>query len=292
MENDLTGRVALVAGGTRGAGRGIAFELGIAGATVIVTGRTTATQQSPMERPETIEGTVELIEAAGGHAVAHRVDHSQLDEVEGLAESVKRSYGRLDVLVNDIWGGDPLTEWDKPFWQQSLEQGLALLRQATETHLITSWALAPLMVETGDGLVVEMTDGVSARYRGSLFYDVAKATVIRLALAQAEELRPSGVAAVAISPGFLRSEAVLEHFGVSEENWRDAITADPHFAQSETPRYVGRAVTHLAADAQRMELSGRATASWELVDRYGFTDVDGSRPHWGTYARDELGMDP
>lgn len=289
---DLQGSVALVAGGTRGAGRGIAVELGAAGATVIVTGRTTEAQQSSMGRPETIEQTARLVSEVGGAGHHRRVDHAVGPQVAALAQWVESEFGRLDVLVNDIWGGDHLTEWGGPFWSHSLDNGIALFRQAIETHVITSWHLAPLLAATGGGLVVEVTDGVSSRYRGSLFYDLAKSSTIRLAVAQAEEMRAQNVAAVSVSPGFLRSEAMLEHFGVSEASWRDAIVEDPHFAQSETPRYIGRGVAALAADPDKMALSGSATSSWDLVDRYEFRDLDGSRPHWGDYARAELHIEP
>ncbi|MDH3753463.1 MAG: SDR family oxidoreductase [Acidimicrobiia bacterium] len=289
---DLAGRVALVAGGTRGAGRGIAVELGAAGATVYVTGRTTRTSPSPMQRSETIEETADLVEQAGGTGVAIRVDHSRGDEVADLMAVIAADHGRLDILVNDVWGGDPLTQWNVPFWEHDLGHGLALLHQAIDTHLITSWHAAPLLRKSTSGLIVEVTDGVSDRYRQSLFYDLAKASVIRIAKGLAEDLRDHEVAAIAISPGFLRSEAVLDHFGVTAETWRDAITTDPHFAQSESPRYIGRAVAALAADPDKMQASGTATATWEVVERYGFTDVDGTRPDWGRHMRTELGLEP
>ena len=274
--------VALVAGATRGAGRAIAIELGAAGATVYVTGRSTRQGRSPMDRAETIEETAERVEAAGGRAVHVRVDHSRADEVAELVRRIESEQGRLDVLVNDVWGGDPLTEW-VPFWEHSLENGLRLLRQAIETHIITSWHAAPLIMRGDSGLIVEMTDGDSDRYRGSLFYDLAKHSVIRLARAQAEELSEHGVSAVAVTPGFMRSEAVLDHFGVSEENWRDGIEKDPHFAASETPHFVGRAVAALAGDPDVSRWSGRALSSWGLSREYGFTDLDGSRPDWGAH---------
>ena len=284
MSQPLRDHVAIVAGGTRGAGRGIAVELGAAGATVYVTGRTTRAQRSPMNRPETIEETAELVSAAGGHGIAVRVDHSDPEQVGELAARVEREQdGRLDVLVNDVWGGDPLTNWSAPFWEQSLENGLALLRQAIDTHIITSHRLAPLMVRRGRGLVVEVTDGVSDDYRGSLFYDLAKASVIRLAKAQAAELGGRGVTALALTPGFLRSEAVLDHFGVSAENWRDAVRKDRHFAASETPHYVGRAVAALAGDPDVARWAGQGLSSWQLAREYGFTDVDGTRPDWGAH---------
>jgi NAD(P)-dependent dehydrogenase (short-subunit alcohol dehydrogenase family) len=252
---DLNDRFAVVAGGSRGAGRGIAVELGTAGATVYVTGRTTAAERSPMGRPETIEDTARLVDEAGGTGIPVRIDHTEPEEVRMLIERIAEGHGRLDILVNDVWGGDPLTEWDTPFWQHDLTNGIALLRNAVETHIITSWHAAPLLAKTPGSLVIEVTDGVSDRYRGSLFYDLAKAAVIRLAVAQAADLRPHGVTVVALTPGFLRSEAVLEHFGVDEAGWRDGIAKDPNFAFSETPRYIGRAVASLAADADKLQRS-------------------------------------
>lgn len=285
MPTRLAGKVAVVAGGTRGAGRGIAVALGAEGATVYVTGRSSrASGPSPMARPETIEETAELVTAAGGTGIAVRVDHADSDDVARLAGRVRdEQAGRLDILVNDIWGGDPLTEWGTPFWEQSIDDGLAVLRQAIETHIITSWRLAPLMVARGSGLVVEITDGVEQDYRGSFFYDLAKAGVIRLAIAQAAELKPHGVTAVALTPGFLRSEAMLEHFNVTEANWRDGAARDPHFIASETPAFVGRAVVALATDTDAQRLAGRALSSWGLAESYGFDDADGSRPNWGRY---------
>lgn len=289
MTPPLAGDVALVAGATRGAGRGIAVELGAAGATVYVTGRTTRSEQSPMKRPETIEDTAELVTAAGGAGIAVQVDHADPAQVERLVRRIEvEQDGRLDVLVNDIWGGDPLTDWSTPFWRHSLEDGLALLRQAVETHVITSHRAVPLMVKRGSGLLVEVTDGVGEEYRGSLFYDLAKSAVIRLARAQAAELTPHGVTAVALTPGFLRSEAVLDHFDVTAENWRDGARRDPHFAASETPRYIGRAVVALAADAAVSRWAGEALSTWQLSHEYGFTDVDGSRPDWGAHYAERV----
>jgi NAD(P)-dependent dehydrogenase (short-subunit alcohol dehydrogenase family) len=283
-QRPLAGRVALVAGATRGAGRGIAVALGAAGATVYCTGRSTAAARSEMNRPETIEETAARVTAAGGRGIAVAVDHLVPDEVRRLvARLAAEQDGRLDVLVNDIWGGDPLTDWDVPFWEHSLADGLRLLRVALETHLITSWHAVPLLVARKRGLVVEVTDGAGARYRGSLFYDLAKAGTIRLALGQAAELRPHGVTAVAVTPGFLRSEAMLDHFGVTAATWRDGVARDPHFAYSETPAYVGRAVAALAADPAVARWSGQALASWQLAREYGFADADGTRPDWGRY---------
>jgi NAD(P)-dependent dehydrogenase (short-subunit alcohol dehydrogenase family) len=285
----LAGRVALVAGGTRGAGRGIAVELGAAGATVYVSGRTTREQRSPMNRPETIEETAELVDGAGGHGIAVRVDHTQPAEVAALVERIRAEQdGRLDVLVNDIWGGEKLTGWGVPFWEHSLADGLLMLENAIGTHLITSWHAAPLMVARGSGLVVEVTDGIQQGYRGTLFYDLVKMGVIRLAFDQAQDLRAHGVAAVAITPGFLRSEEMLDHFGVTEATWRDGIAQDRHFAASETPRFVGRAVAALAADPGVMERTGEALSSWDLARHYGFDDVDGTRPDWGAHYREHV----
>ncbi|MDQ0313232.1 NAD(P)-dependent dehydrogenase (short-subunit alcohol dehydrogenase family) [Kitasatospora herbaricolor] len=290
----LAGRVALVAGGTRGGGRGIAVELGAAGATVYVSGRSSAAGRSELGRAETIEGTAERVTAAGGLGIPVRTDHSRPEEVRALVDRIAAEQGgRLDVLVNSVWGGDPLTDWEHPLWEQDLERGLRLLRQAVETHVITSRFALPLMVARGSGLVVEVTDGNTARYRGSFFYDLAKSAVIRLAFAQAAELKPHGVAAVALTPGFLRSEAMLEHFGVTEENWRDGAAEDPNFAYSETPAYLGRAVAALAADPAVLARTGRALATWGLYKEYGFTDVDGSRPdfaaHWAAELEEEYG---
>ncbi|MFI1648431.1 SDR family oxidoreductase [Streptomyces avidinii] len=290
----LAGKVALVAGGTRGGGRGIAVELGAAGATVYVTGRSSAAGRSDLDRPETIEETAEKVTAAGGLGVPVRTDHSDPEEVRALVERIAAEQdGRLDILVNSVWGGDPLTDWEHPLWEQDLDQGLRLLRQAVETHVITSRYALPLMVTRGSGLVVEVTDGNTARYRGSFFYDMAKSAVIRLAVAQAAELRPHGVAAVALTPGFLRSEAMLEHFGVTEANWRDGAAGDPNFAHSETPAYLGRAVVALAADPDVIARTGRALATWDLHKEYGFTDADGSRPdfaaHWARNLEAEYG---
>ncbi|MFJ2581055.1 SDR family oxidoreductase [Kitasatospora aureofaciens] len=290
----LAGKVALVAGGTRGGGRGIAVELGAAGATVYVTGRSSRAGGSGLDRPETIEDTADRITAAGGVAVPVRTDHSRPEEVAALVERIATDQdGRLDVVVNCVWGGDPLTDWEHPLWEQDLDTGLRLLRQAVETHVITSRYALPLMVARKSGLVVEVTDGNTARYRGSFFYDLAKSAVIRLAFAQAAELRPHGVAAVALTPGFLRSEAVLEHFGVTEDTWREGAAADPDFAYSESPAYLGRAVAALAADPDVLAKSGRALATWDLYKEYGFTDADGSQPdfaaHWAEALVDTYG---
>ena len=263
---DLSGTVALVAG-----------------ATVYVTGRSSrATGRSELDRPETIEETAEL---AGGIAV--RVDHSRPDEVRALVDRIAREQdGRLDLLVNGVWGGDPLTDWEHPLWEQDLDTGLRLLRRAVETHIVTSRFALPLLVDRGRGLVIEVTDGNTARYRGSFFYDIAKSTVIRLAQAQAAELAPHGVTAVALTPGFLRSEAVLDHLGVTTETWREAD--DPHFLKSETPHYLGRAVAALAADPDVARHNGRALSTGPLAREYGFTDLDGTQPDFYAYWREAL----
>ncbi|MGW2110260.1 SDR family oxidoreductase [Streptomyces sp. NPDC001948] len=288
-EQPLAGKVALVAGGTRGGGRGIAVELGAAGAIVYVTGRSSRAGRSDLERPETIEETAEQITAAGGTGIAVRTDHSRPEDVRALVDRIAaQQNGRLDILVNSVWGGDPLTDWEHPLWEQDLDTGLRLLRRAVETHVITSRFALPLMVARRSGLVVEVTDGNTARYRGSFFYDLAKSAVIRLAVAQAAELEQHGVAAVAITPGFLRSEAMLEGFGVTEANWRDGAAKDPDFAHSETPTYLGRAVAALAADPGIMAKTGQALATWSLYKEYGFTDADGSQPDWPAHWADAL----
>jgi NAD(P)-dependent dehydrogenase (short-subunit alcohol dehydrogenase family) len=295
MTAPLTGHVALVAGGTRGAGRGIAVELGAAGATVYVTGRSTRAGRSDMDRPETIEETAEQVTAAGGEGRAVRCDHTDPDDVRALLARVAAECdGRLDILVNDVWGGDRLVEW-VPMWRHDLDAGLRLLRTAVDSHIITSHAALPLMVARGRGLVVEVTDGDEATvalfpdgYRGSFFYDLAKHAVIRLARAQAAELRRHGVTAVSLTPGFLRSEAVLDHFGVTAATWRDAIAADRHFAESETPAFIGRAVVALATDPHVMARTGQSLSTWDLAHAYGFTDTDGTTPDWGAHFRAEV----
>jgi NAD(P)-dependent dehydrogenase (short-subunit alcohol dehydrogenase family) len=284
-----------VAGGTRGAGRGIAVELGAAGATVYVTGRTTRSARSEMNRPETIEETAELVTARGGRGIAIHCDHTEPPQVRSVVERIAAEQaGRLDVLVNDVWGGDALTEW-KPLWEHDLQRGLRLLRLAVDTHIVPSHYALPLMVGRGRGLVVEVTDGDEEtnalfpdEYRGGFFYDLVKKTVIQLARTQAAELRAHGVAAIALTPGFLRSEAVLDYFGVTEANWREAIAKDEHFAFSETPAYIGRAVVALASDPEVMRHTGRSLATWTLAREYGFTDTDGSRPDWGTHFRTDV----
>ncbi len=281
MAPNLEGRVALVAGGTRGAERGIAVELGAAGATVYVTGRTTREQSSEYGRPETIEETAELVDGVGGRGIAVRVDHLEADQARDLVRRIEGEQGRLDVLVNDVWGGEYLAEWDVPVWEHSLERGLRMLRLAIDTHIVTSHFALPLLIQNKGGLVVEMTDGTAEynaeNYRLSLFYDLAKTSVIRMAWAQAKELAPHGGTAVALTPGWMRSEIMLDHYGVGERNWREATAKEPHFVISETPRYVGRAVSHLAADPEVARFNGRSLSSGGLAKEYGFTDLDGSR---------------
>jgi NAD(P)-dependent dehydrogenase (short-subunit alcohol dehydrogenase family) len=282
MTSRLEGKVALVAGGTRGAGRGIALELGAAGATVYVTGRTTREKRSEYGRPETIEETAVLVDEAGGRGIAVRVDHLEPDQVRTLVERIEHEHGRLDVLVNDVWGAEYLAEWNVPVWEHSLEKGLRMLRLAIDTHIVTSHFALPLLIKSEGGLVVEMTDGTAeynnANYRLSLFYDLAKTSVIRMAWAQAKELASHGCAAVALTPGWMRSEIMLDHYGVGESNWHEATAREPHFAISETPRYVGRAVAHLAGDPGVARFNGRSLSSGALAKVYGFTDLDGSRP--------------
>lgn len=285
----LRGAVAVVAGATRGAGRAIAVELGTAGATVYATGRSVRDQPATAGRGETIEETAERVTAAGGLGIAVRVDHTVPEQVAGLFERIRGEQGgRLDMLVNDIWGGDTLSVWGKPFWEQSLPDGLLMQERAVRAHMITSYFAAPLLVVRRHGLIVEVTDGVDYRYRGNLFYSLAKISSIHLAEAMAEELRPHGVTALAVTPGFLRSEAMLDHFGVSEENWRDGARQDPHFIASETPCYLARGVVALALDPRVAEKAGRTLGSWDLADEYGFTDTDGRRPHWGRYFAEHL----
>jgi NAD(P)-dependent dehydrogenase (short-subunit alcohol dehydrogenase family) len=303
----LKHKIALVGGATRGAGRGIAIALGEAGAIVYCTGRSsrrrTGGRPATPGRPETIEETAELVTAAGGLGIAVKVDHTKPADVKKLVAAIKRRHKGLDILVNDVWGGDALTEWGKPFWTLNLKNGLGMLKQAIHSHIITSHYAVPLMLGRSGGIIFEVTDGDAFYYRGNLFYDLVKISVIRLAFAMARELRKRDIVSVALTPGFLRSERVLEHFGVREANWKDAgkkgrnkdqnsanqNDAANDFMVSESPIYIGRAVVALAADPKVKKKSGRVFSSWALAREYGFTDLDGTRPHWGNHARKKYG---
>jgi NAD(P)-dependent dehydrogenase (short-subunit alcohol dehydrogenase family) len=301
---NLRSTVALVAGATRGVGRGIALALGEAGATVYCTGRSTRTkprlrrtkESLPFDhasRPETIEETAEMVSALGARGIAVVVDHTDLKQVEKLVAQIRKEQGKLHILANDIAEIHP-QEFGKTFWQANLEEGFANVRNAIYTHITTSRFAAPLLMETAakdrrTGLIVEIGDGDSYTYRGNLFYDLVKTTVIRLAFAMARELRRKNVAAVALTPGFLRSEAMLEHFGVTEANWQDAVKKDADYVSSETPLFAGRAIAAIAADANLMKKSGRVFSSWNLSDEYGFCDADGRQPHWGRHFTAKYG---
>jgi NAD(P)-dependent dehydrogenase (short-subunit alcohol dehydrogenase family) len=285
--NVLRGRIAVVAGATRGAGRGIAAALGEAGATVICTGRSSRRRilQSDYDRPETIEDTAELVTSLGGHGIPIVVDHLDVAQVRRLADQIQDAHNHIDILVNDIWGAERLKggppDWNKPLWQLDLQKGLRTLRLAIDTHLITSYHLLPLLIRRPGGLLLEITDGTSeynaSRYRVSVFYDLAKVAVNRLAFSHGHELAQHQATAVAMTPGWLRSEMMLDAYNVTEDNWRAAM-APPGFGVSESPRYVGRAVVALASDPTRQRWNQRSVTSAQLAAEYGFTDVDGSRP--------------
>lgn len=288
---DLSDRIALVAGATRGASRAIAVELGRAGATVWITGRSTAAARSDVGRPETIDDTAALVEAAGGRAVPVRVDHVDPDQVRELAARIDREHGRLDILVDGVWGGDHLMQWGSPVWEHDLNASLRMLHLGIDAHVITSAVLLPLLLRRRGGLLVEMTDGTAeynARYREgtTLAFYVAKASAHLLAIGLAAETKAHGCTAVAFTPGWLRSEAMLDEFGVTEENWRDAIAKQPHFVISETPTFVGRTVAALAADPERDRFSGQTLDSGQLAQLYEIDDVDGSRPDGWRYMRE------
>ena len=282
----LHGQVALVAGATRGAGRGIARALGEAGATVYCTGRSVRGNPSPYRRPETIEETAELINNAGGAAIAVRVDHTSEPEVEALVERIDRERGRLDVLVDCVAGEDPMMHQWTSFWKTNLDHGDAIFRQCILSHIITAKHVAPVMMRARRGLIVEVTEGDMLSAGGNPMTQTVKLALKGLALNMAPELLPHGVAAVAIVPGFLRFESMLEHQGVTEEHWRDAGKKDPNFLASESPLFVGRAIVALAVDPHVLERSGQLCSSWELSREYAFTDYDGRRPDWGAHTID------
>ncbi len=280
----LKNKVAIVAGATRGAGRAIAIKLGEAEATVYVTGRTTRHEQSPMQRSETIEETAELVTKAGGHGIPVQVDHTDEQQVKQFIEKVNQDQnGQLDILVNDIWGGDPLTEWGKDIGEHSLEMGLQLHKQAVLSHIITSHHAVPLMKKNNNGLIIEITDGTDNQYRGNFYYSLAKISNIHMAYAIAEDLKEYNITSLALTPGFLRSEYMLDLFGVSEDNWKEGASVEPHFIASETPFYIGEALKQLALDPDVRRFNGETLSTWGLSEIYDFKDSDGTQPHWGNY---------
>lgn len=285
-DNRLAGKVALVAGGTRAAGRAISIALAEAGSTVYVTGRSSRNSGLSGDRPETIEETVDLIAERGGTGIAVRVDHNDEVKVRELISRIEHEQGRLDILVNDLWGGDPFTEWDRPYWEQNIEQGIGMFRNAVMTHVITAAYATPLMLRHPGSLIVEMTDGIGYSYRGNLFYSLVKISTNHLAAAYSVDLKEQkqqNIVSVALTPGFIRSEAVLDSLGVKEENWRDGARKDPHFAASETPFYVARCLVALAADPEVKRYDGECLSSWDLSKVYGIKDVDGRQPDWGKF---------
>ena len=293
MGKPLEGKVALVAGATRGAGRGIAEMLGEAGATVWCTGRSVrGSLASGADRPETIEETAERVTARGGRGIAVRTDHTVEADVAELCARIERESGRLDVLVNDVWGGDAHIEWGKRIWETTAENARILLERAVFSHVLTSRHAVPLLLRSQRGLLVEITDGDGFGFRGNLLYDLVKISVIRLAFGLSRELRKTNVTALALTPGYLRSEFMLDLYRVTEETWRDAIAVHPDFAASESPCFVGRAVAALAADPNVRAKEGRVHSSWGLSREYGFKDLDGSRPDWGEFFEAKYGRVP
>lgn len=291
---ELSGQIAVVTGATRGCGRGIAVELGARGATVYVTGRSVRGRPSELNRPETIEETAELVNAAGGTGISVYCDFTSSSDVAALAHRIEEeSAGQLDILVDDVWGGDPFVEHEVPFWESDIDQALLVLRNGVETHLRAVHGLIPLMVRRGQGLLIEVTDQDDDAYYGTaLPYYLVKSCMRRVGQAMGSQLQEHGVTALALTPGFLRSEAMLEHFGVTEDTWRDAVAHDRHFGLSETPHYIGRSVAALAVDRKVSRWSGKTTSTWELMREYGFTDVDGSQPDWGRYFTAAFGQLP
>ena len=289
-DRPLAGQVALVAGATRGAGRAIATELARAGAYVYATGRSSRDNgPSEIGRPETIEDTGDMMLAAGGAGQALRVDHLDPDQVAALTIQIEAEQGRLDILVNDIFGGDRYMQWDKKLWEHDLDGGLRMLRMGIDTHLVTAATALPLMLAGGAGLVVEMTDGTSEynkkfRERVGFYYDLVKAAVERITIGLTAELAGTGVTALAVTPGWLRSEGMLDEFGVTEPNWRDALPRVPHFCISESPSYVGRGIAALAADDGLARYAGQVLTSYDLAKAYGVTDTDGSQPDCWSYV--------
>jgi NAD(P)-dependent dehydrogenase (short-subunit alcohol dehydrogenase family) len=286
----LGGQVALVAGATRGAGRAIAIELARAGAFVYATGRSSRISgPSEVGRPETIEETGELVAAGGGAGVALRVDHLRPDDVRDLAKRIDREHGHLDVLVNDIFDGGRYGQFGTTIWEHDLSAGLRMLRIGIDTHAITSHFALPLLIRQPGGLVVEMTDGTAEynaayRHREGFYYDLVKAAVQRMTIAQAHELRPHRATAVAVTPGWMRSEDMLDSYGVTEATWRDATARVPHFCISESPAFTGRAVAALAGDPEAARWSGLVVSSGQLARIYGFTDTDGTQPDCWRYV--------
>ena len=285
-QKPLAGRVALVAGATRGAGRGIARALGDAGATVYCTGRSITGRPSPYGRPETINETAAMIKAAGGTAVALRVDHTSEKEVKALFRRILRAHKRLDIVVDSVAGEDPLMGQYGFVWQADLTTADAIFRQGLTSRIITAKHAALAMMPARRGLIVEITESDIIGGGGNPMSQAVKMAQKVLPLLWAAELAPHGVTAIAMTPGFLRSESMLQHLGVTEETWRDAGKQDPNFLQSESPLFVGRAVAALAADPKVQDRTGMLVSSWELAREYGFTDYDGRRPDWGRHAID------
>jgi NAD(P)-dependent dehydrogenase (short-subunit alcohol dehydrogenase family) len=292
IRKPLRGRVALVAGATRGAGRGIARALAEGGATVYCTGRSVSGKPSPYRRPETIHETAAMITASAGKAIAVRVDHTKEAEVKALFRRIIRAHRRVDIVIDSVAGDDPLMGSYGLLWQADVNAADAIFRQGLTSRIITAKHAALAMMPAKRGLIVEVTEGDMIGGGGNPMSQAVKMAQKVLPLLWAAELAPHGITVMAVTPGFLRSESMLQYFGVTEANWPDAGKKDANFLQSESPLFVGRAIAAVAADPQVKARTGMLFGSWELGRDYGVADYDGRRPDWGRHKIDFSTLPP